>query len=72
MKDVITESRCLKFLFRCMKAAFLKSNFQKFLMCLLIKRLSRASISKHSVEPLKHSSELLKHSAELLKVLREN
>ena len=35
-------------------------------MCLLIKRLGQAFVSKHTVEPFKESAELLKHSTELL------
>ena len=52
---------------KCMKAAFYRPDYQKLLMCLLMKRLGRAVVSKHAAEPLKRSAELLKHSAELLK-----
>ena len=52
---------------RCTKAAFYRPDYQKLLMCLLIKRLSRAFVSKHAAESLKLSAELLKHLAELLK-----
>ena len=45
---------------RCMKAAFYRPDFQKFLMCPLIKRLDRAFVSKHAAELLKHLVELLK------------
>ena len=45
---------------RFMKAAFYGPDFQKFLMCPLIKRLDRAFVSKHAAEPLKHSTELLR------------
>ena len=67
------ESRYLKLFnefraaFRCMKAAFYRPDYQKLLMCPLIKRLAPAFVSKHATEPLKGSSELLKHSTELLK-----
>ena len=54
---------------RCMKAAFYRPDYQKFLMCLLIKRLGRAFVSKHAVEPLKRSVELLKHSAKNFETL---
>ena len=36
-------------------------------MCPLIKRLGRAFVSKHAVEPLKDAAELLKHSPEVLR-----
>ena len=52
---------------RCMKAAFYRPDYQKLLMCPLIKRLGRAFVSKNAVEPLKRSVEILKHLAELLK-----
>ena len=52
---------------RFMKAAFSGPDFQKFLMCLLIKRLGQAFVSKHADEPLEHSAELFKHSTEHLK-----
>ena len=32
---------------RCMKAAFYRLDYQKFLMCPLIKRLGQAFVSKH-------------------------
>ena len=53
---------------RCMKAAFYRTDFQKFLMCPLIKRLGRAFVPKHAAEPLKLSAEVFKHSAEPLGV----
>ena len=53
---------------RCMKAAFYRPDYRKLLMCVLIKRVDRAFVSKHAAEPLKGSAELLKHSAELLSV----
>ena len=74
MAGLKTESRHLKLFYeftafiRCMKATFYRQDFQKFLMCLLIKRLDRAFGPKHVAELLKHSDKLLKHSAELLKV----
>ena len=74
MENFKTESRYLKFCpeFRafigCMKAACYISDYQKFLMSPLIKRLGRAFISKNAAEPLKRSIGFLKHSAELLRV----
>ena len=67
------ESRYLKLCYefrifiRCVKAAFYRSDYPKFLMSPLIKRLGRVFVSKHAVEPLKGSAELLKHSAQLSK-----
>ena len=52
---------------RCIKTAFYRSDYQKFLMCTLIKTLGWAFISKHSTEPLKISVELLNHSTKFLK-----
>ena len=69
-----TESRYLKLcnelkgFIRCMKAAFYRPDYQKFLMRPLIKRLGQVFVSKHSAEHLKHLAELMKHSAELLRV----
>ena len=54
-----------------MKAAFDRPDYQKLLMCLLIKRLSQAFVSKHEAEPLKRLAKLLKQSVELLKHLDE-
>ena len=74
MENFKIESRYLKLcnefmaVIRCIKAAFYRSDYQKLLMCLLLKRLGRAFVSKHAVEPLKGSAELLKHSAELFRV----
>ena len=68
------ESRYLKLycefmaFIRCMKAAFYRPDYQKFLMCSLIKRLGRAFVSKHAAEPLKRSAELLKHSIVLFRI----
>ena len=45
---------------KCMKPAFYKPDYQKLLMCPLIKRLNRAFVSKHAVEPLKLSAKLLR------------
>ena len=61
---------CNKFraVIRCMKAAFYRSDYQKLLMCPLIKRPGRAFVSKHAAKPLKGSAELLKHLAKLLRV----
>ena len=53
---------------RCMKAAFYRPDFQKFLMCPLIKRLGQAFVPKHAAEPLKLSAEVFKHLAEPLGV----
>ena len=53
---------------RCIKTAFYRPNYQKFLMCPLIKKLGWAFVSKHATESLKRSAELLKHAAELLRV----
>ena len=58
----------LRAFIRYVKAAFYKPDYQKFLMCPLIKNLGRAFVSKHAAKPLKHSAELLKHSAELLRI----
>ena len=72
MENVKIESRYLKLcsecraVIRCMKAAFYRPDYQKLLMCPLIRRLGREFISKHAAEPLKRSAKLLKHSAELL------
>ena len=51
----------------CMKAAFYRPDYQKLLMCSLIKRLGREYLSKHVVVLLKGSAELLKHSVKLFK-----
>ena len=53
---------------RCMKIAFYRPDYQKFLMCPLIKTLGRAFVSLNGAEPLKRSAKLLKHSAEFLRV----
>ena len=72
MENVKIESRYLKLcsefraVIRCMKAAFYRPDYQKLLMCPLIRRLGREFISKHAAEPLKRSAKLLKHLAELL------
>ena len=60
---------CNKFrtVVRFMKAAFYRPDYQKLLMCPLIKRFGRAFVSKHAAKPLKQSRELLKHSAEFIK-----
>ena len=61
---------CNKFraVIRYMKAAFYRPDYQKLLICLLIKRLDLVFVSKHAAEPLKRSDELMKHSADLLRV----
>ena len=51
----------------CIKAAFYGPDYQKFLMCPLIKRFGRSFVSKNAAESLKHSDEFFKYSAELLK-----
>ena len=76
MENFKTESKYLKLCYefrasRCMKAAFYRPDYQKFLMCPLIKRVDWAFLPKNAVESLKCSVELLKHSAELLKHLAE-
>ena len=53
---------------RCMKVAFYRRDYQKFLMCLLIKRLGRAFVSNHAAGSFKRSVELLKHSAGFLRI----
>ena len=60
---------CYKFkvFIRSMKAAFYTPDYQKFLMCPLIKSLGQAFVLKRAVESLKRSAELLKHLAKLLK-----
>ena len=74
MENFTIESRYLKVcnksraVIRCMKAAFYRPDYQKLLLCPLIKRLSQAFASRHAAEPLKRSSELLEHSAELLRI----
>ena len=73
MENFQIESKYLKLsnefraVITCMKAAFYIPDYQKLLMCPLIKRLGRAFVSEHMAEPLKRSVELLKHSAGLLK-----
>ena len=67
MENFKIESRYLKLcnefrvVTRCMKDAFYRPNYQKLLMCPLIKRPGQAFV-------LKHAAELLKCSAELLRV----
>ena len=73
MENFKIESRYLKLcnkfraIIRCMKAAFYRPDYQKHLMCQLIKRLGQVFVSKHTAEPSNLSAELLKHSAGLLK-----
>ena len=52
-----------------MKVAFYKPDYQKFLMCLLIKIPGWVFVSKYAAKPLKRSAELLKQLAEFLKHL---
>ena len=67
------ESRYLKLcnefraVIRCIKAVFYRADYQKLLICPLIKRLGGAFVSKHAAAPLKGSAELLKQSVELLR-----
>ena len=74
MENFKIESRyrqlCYEFMeyIRRMRAAFYRPDYQKFLMCQLIKRLGRAFVSTLTPEPFKPSAELLKHSAKLLTV----
>ena len=63
MENFTTESRYLK-----LKVAFDRPDYQKLLMCPLIKRLGRQFVSKHAAEPLKRWAELLKHSAGFLRI----
>ena len=73
MKNFKIESRCLKLynefraVFRCMKAAFYRPDYQNLLMCPLIKRLGQAIASKYAAKSLKGSAELLKHLAEFFR-----
>ena len=73
MENFIIESRYLKLcnefkaVITCMKTAFYRPDYQKLLMCPMIKRPSQAFVSKHAAESLIGSAELLKHSAKLLK-----
>ena len=73
MENFKIESRYLKLcnefrvIIRCMKTAFYRPDYQKLLVCWLIKRLGRVFVSKHAAEPLKRSAEVLKPSAELLR-----
>ena len=59
MKNFQIESRYLKLCYefrsfiRCMKAALDRPEYQKFLMCPLIERLSWAFLAKHVTETLK-------------------
>ena len=57
----------LRSVIKCMKTAFYRPDYQKLLMCGLIKRLGRAFVSKHAADPLNCSAELFKYSDELLK-----
>ena len=76
MENFNIERRYLKLCYdfrtfiRCMKGAFYRPDFQKFLMCnghKRIERSGRAFILKHAAEFLKNLAELLKNSAKLLK-----
>ena len=77
MENFKIESRYLKHcnefraIIRCMKAAFYRADYQKLLMCPLIKRLGLAFVSKHVAQPLSRSAVLLKYSDRLLKHLAE-
>ena len=66
MENFTIESRYLKLcnqfrtVIRFMKAAFYRPDYDKLLMCPLIKRLDRAFVSKYAAEPLQHSVKLLR------------
>ena len=66
MENSTIESRYLilgnefRAVIRCMKVAFYRPDYQKLLMCPLIKRFGRVFFSKHVAEPLKRSVELLR------------
>ena len=70
MENLKIVSRYQSFVYES-RHLFYRPDYQKFLMCPLIKRLERAFVSKHGVDPLKCSAELLKHSAERLKYSAE-
>ena len=59
MKNFKIESSYLKLCYEfrafilCMKAAFYRPDYQKFLMCLLIKRLGQAFVSKHLFQSMR-------------------
>ena len=86
MENFTIESRYLKLcnefraVIRYIKAAFYRPDYQKLLMCLLIKRLGRAFVSKYAAEPSKRSAELLHKENQLcmfpkdtlLTVIRKN
>ena len=59
---------CINFraVIRCMRAAFYKPDYQKLLICPLIKRIGQSFVLKHAAKPMKGSAKLLKHWAELL------
>ena len=77
MEKFKIESRYLKLcneftaVIRYMKAVFYRPDYQKLLMCPLIKRPGLAFVLKHAAEPLKGSAELLKHSAKILRFSEE-
>ena len=48
--DIRSEFRAV---IKCMGAAFYRPGYQKLPLCLLIKRLGKAFVSKHAAEPLK-------------------
>ena len=64
MESFKIKSRYLKLCYefrvfiRCMKAAFYRPDYQKFLMCPLIKRLGRTFASKNAAEPSVRSAGL--------------
>ena len=45
---------------KCIKAAFYRPDYQKFLLCPLIKTLGREFVSKNATEPLKREAKLLR------------
>ena len=73
MKNFKIESRYLKLrneftaVIRYMKDVIYRLDYQKLLMCPLIKRLGLEFVLKHSTEHLKGSPELLKHVAKILR-----
>ena len=76
MEILIIESRYLKLcneftaVIRCMKSAFYRPDYQKLLMCPLIKRLGRVFVLKHAAKPLKRSAVLLRFKRKLIARLR--
>ena len=65
MENFTIEGRYLKLckelraVTRCLKAAFYRPDYQKLLMCPLIKRLGQTFVSKHAAKSLKCLAECL-------------